>query len=745
MTKTLNRRDALRGTAAIAGLGLAVPLSLPALAQPAAGAPFVDVHCHMFNATDLPLSGFAMYSLLRKSAAFGSSIWGASTIDLLEKITGARGVLEFVDAIAKAASTSAEDELRGATGLFRTDQERVEALLKWSRNVDLPRNIKRPYNIVIAAVRDKMKEPGGFQRLLRLMSPNDHAPGAEMDPVLKGYAQLVVEFAGLAYEPGNEVQAQAIRDRARDLAAMAFSSNDEVAQQVQLFALSLRPRADIVRDWDKRMLTQNDGARIAFGASGWDSGRRLRIYTPAMVDYDFWVQYVQVARENCMPKPDSFGDPCPVISTTPLKLQNAVWSKVSKDFARNRSEPIVVHPLTAFDPLRYVLETRGRNFNSPPPGSALALVKEAIETQGFVGVKVYPPMGFLPTGNADMVSRLGEFKRELKRAWGKRARDVFYAAGLRDDDDDNVEVDIQGTALDGALDAFYAYCAAKNVPIMAHTSRSQGTFYDNAAWKAADLAADPLLWKPVLDKYPTLRLNMAHAGGPWCLGALARNDSRYDKAEQNLSRNCELDERAAIFATLGGRRQPLGPEFGFASWPVRALQLISAMKNGKPAYPNLFADVGDWDQLGERHDDGKLWAHAQKAAERFALIIRGANGNADFNPALIRRKIMYGSDWSVMGRSKYAQQYFNVVMRTLAEAGVLARDANDAAGMNAQAFVGSNALDFLGLSAAADAAIRAASPSVRPEDTPLGRLQRFYASNGTAAKWAMVRTALGVA
>jgi len=741
MTNAINRRGALTGGAAMAALAASGPFSLMASAQPGASAAFVDVHCHMFNATDLPLSGFALYSLLRKSAAGGSSFWGPSTVNLLERITGAKGVLEFVDAIAKAASTSAEDELRGSTGLFRTDQERIEALLKWSRNVDVPKNIKRPYNIVISAMRDKMKEPGGFQRLLRLMSPNDHAPGGEMDPVIKGYAQLVVEFAGLDHD--NEAQAQVIRERARDLAAKAFASNDPVAVQVQMFALSLRPRAEIVRDWDKRMLTQNDGAKLAFGPSGWDGGRRLRVYTPAMVDYDFWVQDLAVARQNCSARPDAQGDACPVISTTPLKLQNDVWSKVAAQFAQSGSEPIVVHPLTAFDPLRYVVETRGRNMNSPPPGSALALVKEAIETQGFVGVKVYPPMGFLPTGNSDMGSRLGEFKREAKRPWGNRARDALRSAGFRDDDEGR-EVDLQGAALDGALDAFYRYCAAKNVPIMAHTSRSQGTFYDNAGWKAADLAADPILWKPVLDKYPTLRLNMAHAGGPWCLGALERNDTRFDKAEQNLSRNCELDAPASIFASLGGVRRPIGTEFGFASWPIRALQMISATKDGKPLYPNLFADVGDWDQLGERMDDGKLWAHAKKAAERFALVMRGAGGNVDFNLALIRKKIMYGSDWIVMARSKYAQQYFDVVMRTLAETGVLSRDASDIGGMSTQAFAGGNALDFLGLSATADAALRAASPGIKAEDTPLGRLQAFYARNGGSAKWATVKSALGL-
>lgn len=746
MTSTLNRRHALRGAVAAAALGAVGPLSLTrAMAQPLSSAPFVDAHCHMFNSADLPLSGFARYSLLRKAAAHGSSFWGPSTVKLLEDATGARGVLDFVDALVKAVSTSAEDELRGSTGRFKTDQERIEALLLWSRNVDLPPNIKRPHNLIISAVRDKLKEPGGFQRLLRLMSPNDHAPGAELDPVIKGYAELVVEFATLEFKPNNAEELQAIRDRARELAAKAMSSTDDVAKQVQLFAVGLRPRADIVRAWDQIMVTKNAaGAKAAFGAAGW--GNRPRIYTPAMIDYDFWVQDLAVARNDCVPRPDVFGDPCAAPATTPLVLQNNVWAKVAGTFAANARDPIVVHPMTTFDPLRYVYETHGRDFDRPPPGSALDLVKRAIETQGFVGVKVYPPMGFLPLKNIEVVDRLSEFDRELARPWGNRARDVFWAVGLRDKTDPNHEAEMQGAALDGALRALYAYCAAKNVPIMAHTSRTQGTFYDNAAWKAADLSADPLLWRDVLDVYPNLRLNLAHAGGPWCMGALKRNDKDgFDKRETHLIDRCELDQRASTLATATLRRDrnDLPPEFGYARWPVRALQLASVMKNGKPAYPNLYMDFGDWDQLGERQDDGTLWRHAKQAADRMAMIIRGAGGHPDFNPQILRKRIMYGSDWIVMGRSRYAETYFNEVMRTLIEEGVLAHDAADLGGMNPAAFAGGNALDFLGFSPAADAAIRAASPGIRAEDTPFGRLQAFYARNGASAKWAALKSALG--
>ena len=53
----------------------------------------------------------------------------------------------------------------------------------------------------------------------------------------------------------------------------------------------------------------------------------------------------------------------------------------------------------------------------------------------------------------------------------------------------------------------FEWCAANNVPIMAHTNNSNG------AGPGYGTRANPKYWQPVLQKFPTLRVNFAHFGG----------------------------------------------------------------------------------------------------------------------------------------------------------------------------------------------------------------------------------------
>jgi predicted TIM-barrel fold metal-dependent hydrolase len=98
-------------------------------------------------------------------------------------------------------------------------------------------------------------------------------------------------------------------------------------------------------------------------------------------------------------------------------------------------------------------------------------VRHAVEHAGFVGVKVYPTVGFLPLGNAGV------------------ATDA-----------------VRGGALDRALRALYATCEAEEIPITAHASPS-----NQFALGYGELAA-PAHWAPVLREFPNLRLNFGHFG-----------------------------------------------------------------------------------------------------------------------------------------------------------------------------------------------------------------------------------------
>ncbi|MEH2565678.1 hypothetical protein [Bradyrhizobium sp. AZCC 2289] len=77
--------------------------------------------------------------------------------------------------------------------------------------------------------------------------------------------------------------------------------------------------------------------------------------------------------------------------TSPLNDQVEVMGMVSK-----RSIGAMVHGYVGYDPLAQVYFRRGLRRET----DQIALVKSAVEDHGFIGVKLYPPMGFKPLRNA---------------------------------------------------------------------------------------------------------------------------------------------------------------------------------------------------------------------------------------------------------------------------------------------------------------------------------------------------------
>ena len=154
------------------------------------------------------------------------------------------------------------------------------------------------------------------------------------------------------------------------------------------------------------------------------------------------------------------------------------------------------HPFVAFDPRRQIEGPQGL---APRPGSplppvepatakapaipipmpipipsaessALELVRYAIEAGGFLGVKVYPPVGFAPWDNVHL------------------RRDLPFAAGL----------------------------TARSTPSTAtapsRKRRSSHTSAANEYGLGLHRLVSPEHWRPVLDRHPTLRLNFGHFG-----------------------------------------------------------------------------------------------------------------------------------------------------------------------------------------------------------------------------------------
>jgi predicted TIM-barrel fold metal-dependent hydrolase len=137
-----------------------------------------------------------------------------------------------------------------------------------------------------------------------------------------------------------------------------------------------------------------------------------------------------------------------------------------------------VHGFAPFCPFREAMTSDANGI-----GDSMRLIKRAIETRGFIGVKLYPPMGFAAWGNTGRTEWKG--KPTLPNA----ASDPDF-----------------GKRLDATMGSLYAYCIANDVPIMAHTNRSNGPYEEFKALAGSEF------WKLALEKFPGLRVSFGHYG-----------------------------------------------------------------------------------------------------------------------------------------------------------------------------------------------------------------------------------------
>ena len=180
----------------------------------------------------------------------------------------------------------------------------------------------------------------------------------------------------------------------------------------------------------------------------------------------------------CMPGLVDFGFSLRGVDETDVPLANQV--RLMGELSRRQERGRLVHGYVAFNPLRYAL--RGRQ--------ALDLVKEAIEEHGFLGVKLYPPMGFRASGNVGAKPNLDDLLRYLGRPYTNDP--VGFTRRV-----------------DEGLGLIFDYCATMQAVVMAHSGPS------NLAHHAYDDRPNPTYWREVLRQRPTLRVNFGHFGGAW--------------------------------------------------------------------------------------------------------------------------------------------------------------------------------------------------------------------------------------
>lgn len=374
--------------------------------------PLADIHCHIFNASDLPAEKFIKIVFLglypKDAPPDPQRLLNTSDEDVVDWLINL-----FLAIAGEGAAPTASDELQvlnGNQAAIPSSTNAPEARLHTiQQTAGFLRQLESPAPMSIRArstsergatiIRDALRRAGGV--------------GAPLTPI----GALDVQSSEALVEK-------------------AYDSNFDIGVYIRWFELFRQYRYAHV-----------DRLASDHASEGFDS----IVISPAMIDYSKWLD------EN---------------TTSDLVAQVTVMEAVAKRTSGPR-----VRGYVAFDPLRYVYYKKGVDTSFDP----LALVRTAITSQGFLGVKLYPPMGFRASQNLNTQSAYPPWV-ETK-----------------------IKADI-GTSLDAALEELYALCQELDAPIIAHTAHS------NQSGPDYGLRADPVYWIPVFKAHTKLRVCLAHFG-----------------------------------------------------------------------------------------------------------------------------------------------------------------------------------------------------------------------------------------
>jgi predicted TIM-barrel fold metal-dependent hydrolase len=375
--------------------------------------PVVDVHCHVFNASDLSAKQFVRRVITRDH----------EPQVVLESLGGA--IAELVVAIIKQPAPSAQSE---ALSIVRGEPIESDAL---DQRTDI--------DILKAALSESAAVSGGLE--LPAFSDGTTVDGrpASADGVAPSPGQGGAETAEgpLIDAVVRELKAEGLLGEEEaflldDIARALLKSVGFIGRHVRWGLMLL---------WNRRRIV--DRMVNLYGGTG-----RVSLFTPALVDFTQWLDENPVS---------PFADQVHVM-----------------DLIQRQHRQSLVHCFAPFNPLNQLLSVRRDESNTP-----LDLVKHAVNECGFVGVKLYPPMGFYPYDNASKLTSVLERLNDIR--------------------------DLK-SGLDTALGDLYKWCGDEGVAVMAHATNS------NAAGRNFGQNASPANWESAFKAFPKLRVNLGHFG-----------------------------------------------------------------------------------------------------------------------------------------------------------------------------------------------------------------------------------------
>ena len=446
----------------------------------------VDVHCHTFNADDLPVRGF-----IEHVVGHGSELAGL--------------VARLLDLFVQGFAPGYAEDMARLNRLLGLPGDVVEEAVAQADVLEPRSAAEFDLDVTTDLRRLSQSHPGLVERLEANL-----ADGVAAEMVTAQNAEGdVIALTGKAWR---------------------------VIRWVKLFA---RSRVGLVADLAN------------------DYGGELDLAIPLLVDLG-----------------SALGDR----AKTSMREQMVLFEKLSRASmldvlpgARN----LRLHPFVAFDPLAELAARRAGAIGTP-----LDLVRTAVEEYGFVGVKVYPPMGWQPTGNPS-------------------------------------------AELNVILRDFAELCSSLDVPVTAHGANSMQA-------NGGQGAGSPEQWIALLDLHPSLRLDLGHFGGgpgdPWpreIAAAMADHPTLYADVGNHGAGTGDSDALPAYLAMLDsllGTSDVVGERLMYGSdWYMIAIQ---------PDHRDVLRRYRKWSK--ERALAGFMGANA--------LRFLGFDDPANQNNARLRRR-----------------------------------------------------------------------------------------------------------
>ncbi len=576
----LRRREFLAGCGSLSLAGL-MPPGLAFGQATYVPDKIIDVHCHVFNADDLPIEKFIENAIIRtalekKEAAPYAPVVDAILKDIARRLRrAAKDEDKYLDEIRtnpegeRKPADIANDERDFVVQLFADWANRPAPRLP--RGTKLSARIINRYLPVIAL---------GFIRreLFPLVydGPVDFKLGSVLDNADQAFT--LGETRNAKGEDLPELDSDYLARQAYD------QPNGQITRNIKWVVSFTRYRRELLEDLNRV------------------NHRRAVLVTPALVDFTKWL------------------DAPPL--RMPIPKQVAIMERLSREQRKNMPH---VHGFVPFDPLRQAIHEK---LSRPTANSPFGIVEKAIMQQGFIGVKLYPPMGFRASDNAAAGNDFPCWVRFGSGSFGygeecENPKNGPDALG-----------DEPGALFDAILMRLFEWCAAHNVPLLVHTNNS------NSAGPGYGTRANPKYWQPVLTRLPALRVNFAHFGG-------------FDEAYSDG--RLQLDALDKTWEWTIGRMVAAAPE--------------------RPIYADFSYFNELLDPASQRRKD--TLASMRHYRQTFA-------GS--------KKMLLYGTDWSMIGHEdKFitSRQYLpDILAKFLVDAGFTQEDRENIFFRNAVRFLG---------------------------------------------------------